>query len=124
MDCPNCITEWKCNGPHLLKIDESHYKCDYGYFFVKIKYPNIKTWGFMPNERVFETSDLVEVTSVLNYLNKQSLFAADIDDLTRLAQLLKNEEGKNDIDGVADTMLEILGDIKRGKPLGTIERMI
>jgi hypothetical protein len=48
----------------------------------------------------------------------------DINDLIVLAQLLKNEEGKSDIDGIADTMLEILGDIKRGGPSGGIERMI
>jgi hypothetical protein len=48
----------------------------------------------------------------------------DINDLIVLAQLLKNEEGKADIDGIADAMLEILGDIKRGHPLGGIERMI
>lgn len=48
----------------------------------------------------------------------------DINDLIVLAQLLKNEEGKADIDGIADAMLEILGDIKRGRPSGGIERMI
>lgn len=48
----------------------------------------------------------------------------DINDLIVLAQLLKNEEGKADIDGIADAMLEILGDIKRGRPSGGIERMV
>jgi hypothetical protein len=48
----------------------------------------------------------------------------DLNDLISLSQLLLTEEGRNDIKGVAETMLEILGDIKRGKPLGGIERMI
>lgn len=55
---------------------------------------------------------------------KLSINIEDINDLVALAQLLKNEEGKTDIDGIADTMLEILGDIKRGWPSGGIERMI
>lgn len=38
----------------------------------------------------------------------------DINDLIALAQLLKNEDGKADIDGIADNMLDILEDIKRG----------
>lgn len=55
---------------------------------------------------------------------KLSISTDDINDLVSLAQLLLTEEGRNDINGIADTMLEILGDIKRGHPLGGIERMI
>lgn len=47
----------------------------------------------------------------------------DLHDLIKLAQLLKNEEGRNDIDGVADTILEIVGDMIRGRPIGSIEKM-
>jgi len=38
----------------------------------------------------------------------------DINDLVALAQLLKNEDGKADINGIANNMLDILEDIKRG----------
>lgn len=55
---------------------------------------------------------------------KLSINTEDVNDLISLAQLLKNEEGKVDIDGIADAMLEILGDIKRGGPSGGIERMV
>ena len=36
----------------------------------------------------------------------------DIDDLIKLAQLLYTEEGRTDIEGIADVMLEILYFIK------------
>ena len=48
----------------------------------------------------------------------------DLNDLIQLSQLLLTEEGRNDIKGIAEALLEILGDIKRGRPLGGIERMI
>ena len=48
----------------------------------------------------------------------------DLNDLIELSQLLLTEEGRNDIKGIADALLEILGDIKRGRPLGGIERMV
>ena len=48
----------------------------------------------------------------------------DLNDLIKLSQLLLTEEGRNDIKGIADALLEILGDIKRGHPSGGIERMI
>ena len=48
----------------------------------------------------------------------------DLNDLIELSQLLLTEEGRNDINGIADALLEILGDIKRGRPLGGIERMV
>lgn len=56
-------------------------------------------------------------------MNKTEVYTDDLHDLIKLAQLLKNEEGRNDIDGIADTILEIVGDMIRGRPLGTIERM-
>lgn len=39
---------------------------------------------------------------------KISVYIEDINDLIKLAQLLKNEEGKSDINGISDVMLEIL----------------
>lgn len=48
----------------------------------------------------------------------------DLNDLIQLSQLLLTEEGRHDIKGIADALLEILGDIKRGRPSGGIERMI
>lgn len=47
----------------------------------------------------------------------------DLNDLIRLSQLLLMEEGKSDIQGIANSMLEILYSIKDG-PLWKVERMI
>lgn len=53
-----------------------------------------------------------------------NISADDLNDLIELSQLLLTEEGRNDINGIAEALLEILGDIKRGGPSGGIERMI
>lgn len=47
----------------------------------------------------------------------------DLDDLIKLSQLLLMEEGKNDINGIADALLEILYSIKDG-PQFVVKRMI
>jgi len=47
----------------------------------------------------------------------------DLNDLIKLSQLLLMEEGKSDIEGIANTLLEILYSIKDG-PLWKVERMI
>lgn len=47
----------------------------------------------------------------------------DLNDLIKLSQLLLMEEGKSDIEGIANAMLEILYSIKDG-PLWKVERMI
>ena len=41
-----------------------------------------------------------------------NVLAEDINDLIKLAQLLYTEEGRTDIEGIADVMLEILHFIK------------
>lgn len=38
MDCPNCQTPWKCNGPHLLKGSEYHYQSIDGYYIKEKDY--------------------------------------------------------------------------------------
>lgn len=47
----------------------------------------------------------------------------DLDDLIKLSQLLLTEEGRHDINGIADALLEILYHIKDG-PQWKVERMI
>ena len=47
----------------------------------------------------------------------------DLNDLIKLSQLLLTEEGRHDINGIADALLEILYSIKDG-PLWKVERMI
>jgi len=47
----------------------------------------------------------------------------DLNDLIKLSQLLLMEEGKNDINGIANALLEILYSIKDG-PLWKVEKMI
>jgi hypothetical protein len=64
-DCPNCITPWKCNGPHLEKISHIHYKFDYGYFlFCENK------WNLIPFEKKLSIEDLMEMLEVFKYLDE------------------------------------------------------
>lgn len=72
MNCPNCITPWKCNGPHLEKINDSHYKCEYGYF-LRNPSPFIDEWAFIPLEKSFKASILQEIIDTLNYFNTKMI---------------------------------------------------
>jgi hypothetical protein len=66
MECPNCITPWKCNGPHLLKISEIHYKSIDGYYIKNQK------WFFIPFEKYFDEKLLIKISDTLNFLNSIS----------------------------------------------------
>ncbi len=53
MECPNCITPWKCNGPHLEQMSDSIYKSIHGYFLIKND-----RWIFTPVDKEFDLEDL------------------------------------------------------------------
>jgi len=65
MDCPNCVTPWKCNGPHLEKLSEFHYKCQKGYFMNEDG-----KWVFFPFEKSFSESELLDIADTLRILNE------------------------------------------------------
>ena len=68
MDCPNCITPWKCNGPHLLPMSDGIYESIYGYFMLKNN-----RWTFTPLEKEFDTDDLMMVADTLRNLNENEV---------------------------------------------------
>lgn len=63
-DCPNCITPWKCNGPHLNKMSEIHYSSEYGYFL-----KNNSEWKFVPFEKQYSSEVLIEIAQTIDSLN-------------------------------------------------------
>lgn len=65
MECPNCITPWKCNGPHLLPLSDSIYESIYGYFMFKNS-----LWKFMPLDKEFDIDDLTIIRDALRNLNE------------------------------------------------------
>lgn len=66
MNCPNCLTPWKCNGPHLEKIDDNHYhSCD-GYYTKD----GLLSWTFLPFERSFTERELQDILDTLRGLNE------------------------------------------------------
>lgn len=67
MNCPNCVTPWKCNGPHLESVSKIHYKCEYGYFIKKYS----KTWVFLPSEKEFDSEALLNIIDTLTHLNEE-----------------------------------------------------
>ena len=68
MECPNCITPWKCNGPHLELVSTKVYKCSDGYFLDKDH-----EWVFLPTEKEFHTDLLMTITDTLRNLNEQKI---------------------------------------------------
>jgi hypothetical protein len=68
MDCPNCVTPWKCNGPHIFTITDNIRKCDYGYF---ILHENSSEWIFSPIEQDFDVYALMLVSDTLRNLNEK-----------------------------------------------------
>jgi hypothetical protein len=62
MECPNCLTPWKCNGPHLEKLNENLYKTINGYFMFENK------WVFVPLEKEFDQKELTDIIDTLNFL--------------------------------------------------------
>jgi hypothetical protein len=67
--CPNCVSPWKCNGPHLAKKDEGWYSCDFGNFY------NIfgNHWEFNPNKKPMGEDDLMEAIETLRVLKMDPL---------------------------------------------------
>lgn len=64
MDCPNCITLWKCNGPHLKKASEFHYSSEDGYYLLEDR-----IWTFVPFEKPFTSKVLIDIATTLHFLN-------------------------------------------------------
>lgn len=64
MDCPNCLTPWKCNGPHLTKLSNGWYSSYEGFFIKEIE------WKFLPNEMSLSTDQLLDIINTLNILNE------------------------------------------------------
>lgn len=66
MECPNCITPWKCNGPHLDWISDSVYKSEHGYFMLN----QSGEWIFTPIEKEFDTDILLGIMDTLRNFNE------------------------------------------------------
>lgn len=71
LDCPNCLTPWKCNGPHLEKVHDHYYKSKQGHY----TFENGVEWLFLPVEREFTKDELLSVYDTLDVLNKKSLIS-------------------------------------------------
>ena len=67
MECPNCITPWKCNGPHLELVSNIHYKSEYGYFLNKSN----NHWVFLPFEKELDSDILLGIMDTLKNLNEK-----------------------------------------------------
>ena len=65
-ECPNCITPWKCNGPHLQYVSDIIYKSEHGYFISG----NDRVWRFAPFEKEFDTDTLLSIMDTLRNLNE------------------------------------------------------
>ena len=67
--CPNCVTAWKCNGPHLEQSTENLYRSGDGYYL----FSNTENeWTFIPYEKHFKTENLLNIINTLNMLNKKN----------------------------------------------------
>jgi hypothetical protein len=66
MECPNCITPWKCNGPHLERISDSVYKSEHGYFMRR----ESGQWIFTPIEKEFDSYTLLGIVDTLWNFNE------------------------------------------------------
>ena len=68
LDCPNCVTPWKCNGPHLEKKHSGVYSSIDGYFmFNAIK----QEYVFIPNEKEYDDKQLLDISDTLKLINNQ-----------------------------------------------------
>ena len=68
MDCPNCVTPWKCNGPHLEKSLDGYYKSIEGYWIFK---PLLQKYVFIPFEKEYDDNQLLDISNTLKLLNKE-----------------------------------------------------
>jgi len=66
--CPNCVTPWKCNGPHIFVLTDNIHKCEYGYFILR---ENSNEWIFTPIEQDFDVYALMLVSDTLRNLNEK-----------------------------------------------------
>lgn len=66
MDCPNCLTPWKCNGPHLEQYSEYHYKSSQGYYIKEGGF-----WLFFPFEKGLSEDNLLDIANTLRILNER-----------------------------------------------------
>lgn len=67
IDCPNCLTEQQCYGPHLIKGSEFHYYSEDGYYLLENK-----IWTFVPFEKSLTSKVLIDIATTLHSLNSQS----------------------------------------------------
>lgn len=67
MECPNCITPWKCNGPHLDMVNDSIYKSDCGHFMKN----NLDEWSWLPNDKEYNFDTLLTIMDTLQNLNEK-----------------------------------------------------
>lgn len=65
MNCPNCITSWKCNDPHIIKNSSGYYTSSDGIFTKEFK-----EWKFIPYEKSFNSNQLLDIINTLNILNE------------------------------------------------------
>lgn len=70
MDCPNCLTPWKCNGPHLEKSTDNLYSSSEGYYMFSVL---DNEWTFIPNEKHFKSEGLLDIINTLNILNERRI---------------------------------------------------
>lgn len=68
-DCPNCLTPWKCNGPHLEKSWDGLYNSSDGYFlFSRV----LQKYQFIPYEKEYDEDSLLDIANTLRILNDNS----------------------------------------------------
>lgn len=68
-DCPNCITPWKCNGPHLEKSWDGLYNSGDGYFLFS---QSLQKYRFIPYEKEYDEDQLLYISNTLRILNDNS----------------------------------------------------
>ena len=69
IDCPNCLTPWKCNGPHLEKSWDGLYNSSDGYFLYS---QSLQKYQFIPYEKEYDEDRLLNIADTLRILNDNS----------------------------------------------------
>jgi hypothetical protein len=67
MECPNCITPWKCNSPHLIRASDFHYSSEDGYYLLENQ-----QWAFIPFEKPLTSKLLIDIATTLHFLNTRN----------------------------------------------------
>lgn len=65
--CPNCITPWKCNGPHLDRVSDVIYKSEDGYFMTN----TLNEWVWLPHDKEYHFDNLLRIMDTLQNLNEK-----------------------------------------------------